>query len=93
PYKEMRDLLKKHLDNFVEIYVSAPLEVCEARDVKGLYKKARAGEIKEFTGVSDPYEEPQDPDVRLETHKYSVENCIDQIMDHLKKKGYMEFGE
>lgn len=91
PYREMRQLLRDHLDDFIEVYVKAPLEVCEQRDVKGLYKKARAGEIKEFTGISDPYEEPQDPEITLHTDKYTVNNCIDQVMDYLKKNGYIEY--
>ena len=91
PYRSMRQMLRDHLDDFVEIHVVAPLEICEQRDVKGLYQKARAGEIQEFTGISDPYEEPQSPDIKIETHKYTIENCIDQIMDYLKKEGFMEF--
>lgn len=90
PYREMRQRLRDNLDNFIEIHVAAPLGVCEERDVKGMYKKARNGEIENFTGVNDPYEEPENPEILLETHKYTVENCVDRIIDYLKKKGYMD---
>src|ERR671913_1021455 len=67
PYKEARDQVRRRIIDFVEVFVDAPLEVCAERDVKGLYAKAFSGEIPEFTGVSDPYEEPASPELRLET--------------------------
>ncbi len=67
PYRAIRDEMRDMIDNFVEVYVATPLEDCEARDVKGLYARARAGEIPEFTGVSDPYEPPLLPELRIET--------------------------
>jgi adenylyl-sulfate kinase len=67
PYREIRDEVRGWIDNFVEVHVATSLEDCEARDVKGLYAKARAGEIPEFTGVSDPYEPPESPELRIET--------------------------
>ena len=67
PYRSVRDEVRGWIDNFVEVHVATSLEDCEARDVKGLYAKARAGDIPEFTGVSDPYEPPLDPEVRIET--------------------------
>ncbi len=67
PYREVRNEVRGWIDNFVEVHVATALEDCEARDVKGLYAKARAGEIPEFTGVSDPYEPPDNPELRIET--------------------------
>jgi adenylylsulfate kinase len=77
-------------DDFVEVFVDAPLEVCEQRDVKGLYKKARAGEIKEFTGISAPYEEPINPEITIKTHENSVEECVAQITKWLTEQGYLK---
>ena len=72
PYREIRDEARQMMDDrFIEVYVKASVEACEERDVKGLYAKARSGEIKEFTGVSDPYEEPSNPEVTVETEKQS----------------------
>ena len=67
-------------ENYIEVFVDAPLEVCEQRDVKGLYKKARAGEVKNFTGISSPYEKPQHPDVVIATDKLSVEEAMEVLM-------------
>jgi len=89
PYRESRQFVRDNTKNFVEIHVSAPIEVCEARDPKGLYKKVRAGEIKQFTGIDDPYEEPENPEINLNTAEKSVENCVWRIFDYLKKKGYI----
>ncbi|KAL0939423.1 adenylyl-sulfate kinase [Colletotrichum truncatum] len=72
---------------FIEIFVDVPLEVAEQRDPKGLYKKARAGEIKDFTGISAPYEEPLSPEIRIRTDKSSVEECVAQITEWLVKEG------
>lgn len=69
--------------NFVEVFVDAPLEVCEQRDVKGLYKKARAGEVKNFTGIDSPYEAPSQPDVHIPTHQLTVEQSMEKLMDKL----------
>jgi bifunctional enzyme CysN/CysC len=86
PYREDRDLVRKLLPEtrFVEIYVNAPLEVCEQRDPKGLYAKARAKEIKEFTGISAPYEPPLHPEVELHTDQLSVGECVTKILDYLQ---------
>ena len=70
--------------SFVEIHVSTPLSVCEERDVKGLYKRARAGKILEFTGVSDPYEEPQNPEITIDTSDISIEESSAIILDKLR---------
>jgi adenylylsulfate kinase len=89
PYRETRDKNRELIKNFVEVFVSAPLEVCESRDVKGLYKKARAGEIKEFTGISDPYEAPVSPEVVCHTDKETVEESAQKIVDRLIDLGYL----
>ncbi|KAI8872035.1 adenylyl-sulfate kinase [Ramicandelaber brevisporus] len=74
---------------FVEVFVDAPLAVVEARDPKGLYKKARAGEIKEFTGISAPYEAPEQPEIHIRTHELSVEQAVDTIISYLSDRGYI----
>ena len=75
-------------ENFVEIYVSTPLEVCEKRDVNGLYKRARSGEISNFTGISSPYEKPQHSQIEIDTSRYSLEKTLNIVMDLLQK--YMD---
>src|SRR5215208_4668096 len=88
PYRDIRGEARTKMDSrFIEIYAKAPLEVCEERDVKGLYAKARAGEIKEFTGISDPYEPPEDPELEIETDKQSPEESAQQILDYLEGRG------
>jgi len=72
---------------FLEIYCKCPLEVCEQRDVKGMYKKARDGQIKDFTGISSPYEEPDNPELVVETAKYTLEECTQQVIDMLRERG------
>ncbi|MGB0513805.1 MAG: bifunctional sulfate adenylyltransferase/adenylylsulfate kinase [Wenzhouxiangellaceae bacterium] len=86
--REVRDTVSAH-GGFIEIYVSTPLEVCEQRDRKGLYAKARAGEIKEFTGISDPYEAPENPELRIDTSDTSPENAVQQILLKLENMGYL----
>jgi sulfate adenylyltransferase len=76
-------------DRFVEIWVNTPLEVCEARDIKGLYAKARRGEIKGFTGIDDPYEEPLNAEVVLNTVDYTPEELARQIIDYLNEQGFL----
>jgi adenylylsulfate kinase len=85
PYRRDRDAVRALVDDgeFVEIYVKAPLEVCEQRDVKGLYKKAREGVIKGFTGIDDPYEEPLKPEITIETDKVSLAEGAEQILGYL----------
>ncbi|KAK8055796.1 hypothetical protein PG993_001023 [Apiospora rasikravindrae] len=75
---------------FIEVYVDVPIDVAEQRDPKGLYKKARAGEIKEFTGISAPYEAPDHPEIVIKTHESSVEECVAQIVEWLQAKGLIE---
>jgi len=87
PYREIRDEARQMMgDRFVEAYVKASVEVCEERDVKGLYAKARSGEIKEFTGVSDPYEPPEDPELILDTEHQSAEESARQILTYLEER-------
>ncbi|HEY0454805.1 MAG TPA: adenylyl-sulfate kinase [Verrucomicrobiae bacterium] len=85
PYRSDRELVRNMIKEgrFIEAYVNAPLEICEQRDVKGLYAKARANEIKEFTGVSAPYEPPLNPEITLETDKLSATECVAKILDYL----------
>jgi sulfate adenylyltransferase len=90
PYRETRDHARKlSKGNFVEVYCDTPIEVCEKRDVKGLYAKARAGEIKGFTGVDDPYEAPLNPEVTIDTSKLGVQECADKIIAKLTELGYI----
>jgi adenylylsulfate kinase len=87
PYRSVRDEVRSKIDRFVEIYVDTPIEVCEQRDVKGLYAKARAGDIPEFTGVSDPYEPPPAPEVRVVTHDRDPGASAAQVVDYLERAG------
>ncbi|MEW8506740.1 MAG: adenylyl-sulfate kinase [Candidatus Thiodiazotropha sp.] len=73
--------------DFIEVYVNCPIEVCETRDVKGLYKKARAGEIPNFTGISSPYEVPNKPEITIETQDRSVTECVDELIEALEQRG------
>ena len=89
PYRAIRDEIREMEPNFVEVYVRAPLEVCEGRDVKGLYAKARAGEIKGFTGIDDPYEEPVNPEIICYTERESVEESVKKVLTKLEQLGYI----
>jgi len=80
PYRESRDFVRALCANFIEVYVSTPIEECERRDPKGLYVKARAGEIREFTGISDPYEPPIAPELVLDTSRLTVEDAARQVL-------------
>jgi adenylylsulfate kinase len=82
PYRESRDFVRKHCREFVEIYVATPLEECERRDVKGLYSRARRGEIRNFTGIDDPYEPPEHPELTLDTLALTVEECVARVLEH-----------
>lgn len=92
PYKKDRDNIKSIVKdvNFVEIYINTSVEECERRDVKGLYKKARAGEIKNMTGISAPYEAPENPDIEIKTEYVSVEQAVKQILDYIRPKLQLE---
>ncbi len=86
PYIKMRDHVRGITTNFIEVYVNAPLDVCEKRDVKGLYKSAREGKIKNFTGISDPYEVPVDPEIMIRTDKETPAESAEKVLAYLKEK-------
>ena len=89
PYRDIRNEVREMAGDFVEVYAKCPIEVLTERDVKGLYKKALAGEIKNFTGVSDPYEEPLDPEVTIETDKESEDESLAKLVAKLEERGYV----
>ena len=86
--RDVRQMIEPH-GGFILVYVATSLEECERRDRKGLYAKARAGILQQFTGISDPYEEPKDASIVIETEKVTPEEAADQIVDHLRKEGYL----
>jgi adenylylsulfate kinase len=90
PYREARAWARNEIGNFVEVYVKCPLAVCRQRDVKGLYKLADEGKLKGFTGVDDPYEEPENPELVLETDKETPEQSVQRILVKLEELGYLE---
>jgi len=91
PYIKDRDAVRELAEEgeFIEVFVDAPLEVCEERDVKGLYKKAREGIIKGFTGIDDPYEAPLNPEITIDTSKLSLDEGVNVLFDYLEKKGIL----
>tara|TARA_B100000029_G_C17602480_1_gene966286 strand:+ start:2138 stop:2758 length:621 start_codon:yes stop_codon:yes gene_type:complete len=93
PFKKDRKIVRELVadGDFIEIFCDAPLDVCELRDVKGLYKKARTGEVPEFTGISSPYEDPDRPELILETHTLSVEECLEKIILYMSQKQIIKF--
>jgi len=93
PYRATRDWVRSEVTNFIEVFVDCSLEECIRRDVKGLYVKALAGEIPEFTGVSDPYEEPLDAEVTVNTDKESIEESAAKIIGYLEEKSYIPVPE
>ncbi len=94
PYASVRDENRKLITSdggtFIEVYVGTPLDVCEGRDVKGLYKKARSGEIKGFTGIDDPYEAPENPEITLHTENETVEESAGKILSYLEDNDLLE---
>lgn len=96
PYRRDRDLARKLHDEarliFIEVYMNTPIEVCEQRDPKGLYKKARAGEIKQFTGIDDPYEPPLNPELTIDTSDLSPSDAAALVLDLLEKRGAAKIG-
>lgn len=94
PYREVREMVAGMTSDpdrdFIEIFVDAPVEVCEARDPKGLYAQARDGEIENFTGISAPYEDPLDPDLQLPTHDLTPGQCVDRVVSYLEDGGYLD---
>ncbi len=89
PYRAVRDNSRREIGNFVEVYCYASLETLIGRDVKGLYKKALAGEIPQFTGISDPYEEPESPEVRIDSGAETIEESLGKIVAKLEELGYV----
>lgn len=86
PFREDRQKVRELLGkDFVEIYIDCPIEVCEKRDPKGIYKKARAGEIKHFTGIDSPYESPINPEIVVSTHLNTLDECVDKLVDYLEE--------
>ena len=89
PYRATRQYARSQLEHFIEVYVKASLEECIRRDPKGLYKRALAGEIKNFTGIDDPYEEPQNPEVVVDTERETPQESVQKILEHMIEKGYI----
>ena len=90
PYNENRQAAREVIgEKFIETYVKCPLDVCEKRDVKGMYKKARNNEIKNFTGIDDDYDVPTNPDLIIETQEDNLEESTNKILDYLKSKGFV----
>lgn len=92
PFREEREKARQIFPHgeFLEIYCKCPLDVCEQRDVKGLYKKAREGKIKDFTGISSPYEEPEKPELVVQTAEHSLEECAEQVLEMLVQRGVIQ---
>src|SRR5205823_9723496 len=92
PYRATRNDVRNMVgsESFVEVFVDTPLDVCEQRDVKGMYAKARRGEIKDFTGIDDPYEPPQHPELSLDTVNYTPEENASRIIDCLMQRGFVQ---
>lgn len=89
PYRERRQKTREEIGNFVEIYTKCPVKVCMERDVKGMYKKALNGEIKNFTGVDDPYEEPPNPELVINTDTETIEESVEKVLKKLEELGYI----
>lgn len=92
PLRKDRQLLRQRIgeDDFIEVYCRCPIDICESRDVKGLYRRARSGEIKDFTGVSSPYETPEQPNLILESGTESLENCVERVLVLLTQRGVIK---
>jgi len=89
PFNDIRDYSRKEIGTYILVYVKCPIEVCEQRDVKGMYAKARAGEIKQFTGIDSPFEEPDRADIIVDTSKQSIQESKKIILNALGKMGYL----
>ncbi|WP_100402774.1 adenylyl-sulfate kinase [Bacillus sp. FJAT-42315] len=94
PFQEDRDIVRTLLqpDEFVEVFVNCPIDECEERDPKGLYKKARSGDIPQFTGISSPYEAPKTPELMLQTDQNTVDECVEQLLAFIKRKNWLKEG-
>lgn len=95
PFRADRNLVRTLLSEkeFIEVFVHCPLQECEKRDPKGLYEKARSGEVKHFTGIDSPYEEPLKPEITVHTHESSIEECVDQLILYLQERGLLLFAK
>ena len=89
PYRERRKKTREEIGDFIEVYTRCPIEVCIARDVKGMFKKALAGEISNFTGIDDPYEEPDNPELIVDTDKKSIDESVQKVLNKLNKLSYI----
>jgi adenylylsulfate kinase len=89
PYREQRRKARKEIEKFIEVYVRCPVEICMKRDVKGMYQKALEGKIKHFTGVDDPYEEPEHPELILNTDVETVEESVNKVLQKIEELGYI----
>ena len=92
PFQKERDKVRNLVENgeFIEVFINAPIEVCENRDPKGLYKKARDGKIPNFTGISSPYEEPKKAEINIKNDRMSIDECVEKIIEYLENRGYLE---
>ena len=92
PYREDRERVRGMVEHgdFMEIFCAAPLEICEARDVKGMYKKARAGQISDFTGISSPYEAPEKPEISVKTGSVELDDCVQQVIVEMAQRGLIK---
>lgn len=93
PYRVARQIARQETTNFIEVYVNAPLQVCAARDVKGMYAKALAGQIKNFTGVDDPYEAPESPEITVNTDQETVEQSVATVLSYLENRQFVPRAE
>jgi adenylylsulfate kinase len=89
PYKKQRRRARKEIKNFIEVYVRCPVKICMKRDVKGMYKKALEGKIQHFTGVDDPYEEPENPEIIVDTDIESVQESVEKVLQKIEELGYL----
>jgi adenylylsulfate kinase len=90
PYRKLRNQGRKEIGNFIEVFVKCPIDICIKRDPKGLYKKALNNEIQNFTGISDPYEEPENPELILNTDKETIEESVDKVLEKMMQLGYIK---
>lgn len=92
PYRKDREFIKEKIgkEDFIEVYVKCPVDICEKRDPKGMYLKAKSGIIKDYTGVSAPYEEPESPDLVIETDKLSIKEAVQKVLNYLREKGWIK---
>ncbi|MFO7321183.1 MAG: adenylyl-sulfate kinase [Chloroflexota bacterium] len=93
PYRYMRDRVRTETTNFIEVYVDAPLETCIRRDVKGMYAQALAGKIENFTGINDPYEPPEKPDIHLRTDRETLEESVAKVLEYLEQRALIPVDE